>query len=120
MFQMVGYDPDHDSEFKRQSGFGFEFDNIAKEASISALMQQLPRLIYSHDEGVSFGELFAKTCNTSPASATIYREAIEKLIEEKIIEVIGDDGAHRRSGLQVKAKDQILPPRQRGIFFFKD
>ncbi|MEW5904933.1 MAG: three-Cys-motif partner protein TcmP [Pseudomonadota bacterium] len=120
MFQMVGYDPDHDNDFKRQPGLGFEFDNIAKEASISALMRQVPRLIYSHDEGVSFGELFAKTCNTSPASATIYREAIEKLIEEKIIEVIGDDGAHRRSGLQVKAKDQILPPRQRGIFFFGD
>lgn len=74
-------------------------------------------LIYSHDEGVSFGELFAKTCNTSPASATIYRDAIEKFIEERIIEVIGDDGAHRRSGQQIKAKDQILPPRQRGLFF---
>ncbi|MBI1174045.1 MAG: three-Cys-motif partner protein TcmP [Sideroxydans sp.] len=116
MFQMVGYDPDHDSDFKQQSSLGFEFDDVAKEASIDALMQQVPRLIYSHDEGVSFGELFAKTCNTSPASAAIYRDAIEKLIEEKIIDVIGDDGAHRRSGQQIKSKDQILPPRQRGLF----
>ncbi len=120
MFQMVGYDHDHDSDFKRQSGLGIEFDNVAKEASISALMQQVPRLIYSHDEGVSFGELFTKTCNTSSASATIYREAIGKLIEDKIIEVIGYDGTQRRSGQQVKAKDQILPPRQRGMFFFED
>ena len=120
MFQMVGYDPDNDNDFKRQPSLDFEFDNVAKDASIDALMQQLPRLIYSHDDGVSFGELFAKTCNTSPASAAIYRDAIEKLIEEKIIEVIGDDGAHRRSGQQIKAKDQILPPRQRGLFFFED
>lgn len=120
MFQMVGYDPDHDDDFKRQPGLGFEFDDVAKEASIDALMQQIPRLIYSHDEGVTFGELFAKTCNTSPASAAIYRDAIEKLIGEDVIEVIGDEGAHRRSGQQIKAKDQILPPRQRGLFFFED
>lgn len=119
MFQMVGYDPEHDSRFKNQFSLGFEFDHVAKDASVATLMEQIPRLIYSHEEGMSFGELFAKTCNTSPASAAIYRDAIGKLIDEKMIEVIGEDGVQRRSGQQVKAKDQILPPRQRGLFFFE-
>lgn len=119
MFQMVGYDPEHDSSFRKQSSLGFEFDSVAREASIDTLMQQVPRLIYSHDGGTSFGELFAKTCNTSPASAAIYRDTIGKLLDEKIIEVISVDGVHRRSGQQVKATDQILPPQQRGFFFFE-
>lgn len=120
MFQMVGYDPDHDNSFKKQFDFGFEFDNVARDASITTLMEQIPRLIYAHDEGISFGELFAKTCNTSPASAEIYRDAIGKLLEEKIIEAISVDGVQRRSGQQVKATDQILPPRQRGFFFVEE
>lgn len=120
MFQMVGYDPGFDNKFKNQFDLGFEFDNVAKDASIATLMEQIPRLIYSHYEGMSFGELFAKTCNTSPASAEIYRDAIGNLLTEKTIEAIGVDGTNRRSGQQVKATDQIMPPRQRGFFFFEE
>lgn len=83
-------------------------------------MEQILRLIYAHDKGISFGEMFAKTCNTSPASAEIYRDAIGKLLEEKVIEAISVDGVQRRSGQQVKATDQILPPRQRGFFFVEE
>ncbi len=117
MFHMVGYDPDHDNSFKKQFELGFEFDDVAKEASIAALMVQIPRLIYAHDDGMSFGELFTKTCNTTPASAAIYREAIEKLLDEKIIEVFSVDGMYRRSGQQIKSTDQIRPARQRSFFF---
>lgn len=120
MFQMVGYDPNNDNSFRKQFDLGFEFDNVAKDASIATLMEQIPRLIYAHDEGITFGELFAKTCNTSPASAEIYRDAIGKLLEEKVIEAISVDGVHRRSGQQIKATDQIMPPRQRGFFFFEE
>lgn len=120
MFQMVGYDPDIDSNFKKQFDLGFEFDNVAKDTSITTLMEQIPRLIYSHDEGISFGELFAKTCNTSPASAEIYRDAIGRLLEEKIVEAISVDGVNRRSGQQIKSTDQIMPPKQRRFFFSEE
>ncbi len=119
MFHMVGYDPDHDSDFKKQFELGFEFDDVAKGVSIATLMAQIPRLIYAHDEGMTFGELFTKTCNTTPASAAIYREAIEKLLEERIIEVTSVEGVQRRSGQQIKSNDQIRPARQRGFFFFR-
>jgi three-Cys-motif partner protein len=118
MFQMVGYDPEHDNKYKGQYDLGFEFDNVAREASIAELMKQIPRLIYAHDDGVSFGELFAKTCNSSPASAAIYRAAVGKLLEEPIVDIVSTSGVHRRSAQQIKFTDQILPPRQRKLFFF--
>ena len=116
MFQMIGYDPSHDAKHKGQSALGFEFDDVARKASIHALNEQIPRQIYAHNEGLSFGELFATTCNHSPASAAIYRESIGELIEEKVIEVVSSDGVKRRSGQQIKKDDQIVQPAQRGLF----
>ncbi|MGH8493091.1 MAG: three-Cys-motif partner protein TcmP [Moraxellaceae bacterium] len=117
MFQMVGYDPDFDSKQKGQFELGFEFDDTARAASISALSEQIPRHVYANDEGISFGVLFATTCNNSPASSEIYRSTIEQLVEHKAIEVISTDGVRRRSALQIKASDQIVMPNQRSIFF---
>ncbi|MGK2942760.1 MAG: hypothetical protein ACSLFJ_13960 [Immundisolibacter sp.] len=116
MFQMVGYNPDHDSAHRRQSILGFEFDDVARKLSILALAEHIPRRVYANDEGISFGELFATTCNDSPASANIYRESIGKLLEEKVIEVVGVDGAKRRSAIQIKASDQLISPPQRQLF----
>lgn len=116
MFQMVGYDPDHDSDHKNQNVLGFEFDDVARTASISALNEQIPKRVYANDEGVSFGILFATTCNDSPASAAIYRESVGFLIEEKVIEVVSEDGVKRRSAQQIKPNDQIIAPQQRGLF----
>ena len=78
--------------------------------------EHIPRRVYADDTGISFGELFATTCNSSPASAQIYRESVGKLLDEKVVEVIGADGAVRRSAAQIKANDQIIAPRQRALF----
>ncbi|RST47112.1 three-Cys-motif partner protein TcmP [Variovorax sp. DXTD-1] len=115
MFQMVGYDPVHDAAHRGQSALGFEFDDVARHASIATLNEHIPRRVYSDDTGISFGELFATTCNSSPASAQIYRESIGKLLDERVIEVVSADGSRRRSAAQIKATDQIMPPRQRPL-----
>lgn len=117
MFQMVGYDPAHDAQYLKQSALGFEFDDVAKNASISALNEHIPRRVYADDTGISFGELFATTCNSSPASAQIYRESVGQLIAERLIEVVPADGGIRRSAAQIKATDQLIAPRQRTIRF---
>lgn len=117
MFQMVGYDPAHDSQYLKQSALGFEFDDVAKSASITALIDHIPRRVYADDTGISFGELFATTCNSSPATARIYREAVGRLIAEHVIEVVPADGGNRRSAAQIKPTDQLLAPRQRAIQF---
>lgn len=116
MFQMVGYDPEHDAAHKNQSTLGFEFDDVARKASIAALNIHIPRRVYANDEGLSFGELFATTCNESPASAVIYRDSVGFLLEQKAIEVISPDGGKRRSAQQIKANDQIVAPSQRTLF----
>lgn len=116
MFQMIGYDPDHDTRFKGQTELGFEFDDIARDASVTSLMEQIPRLIYANDVGLSFGELFTKTCNGTPASASIYREALGQLLDYTTITVEGIDGRTRKSGQQIKDSDQIMPTRQRKLF----
>lgn len=117
MFHIVGYDPDHDSARKGQLELGFEFDDVARKASIASLMEQIPRMIYADDEGESFGVLFATTCNESPASAQIYRAAIEQLVKYKVIEVVSPEGVKRRSAQQILATDQIVSPDQRRLFF---
>lgn len=116
MFHMVGYDPVHDAAHRGQSPLGFEFDDVARRSSIAALNEHIPRRVYANDEGISFGELFATTCNSSPASAQIYRESIGKLLDEKAVQIVSADGTRRRSAAQIKASDQIMSPQQRTLF----
>lgn len=117
MFQMIGYDPDHDAACKGQGALGFEFDDVARKSSINALSEQIPRRIYENDNGLMFENLFSSTCNHSPASAEIYRESIGILIDQRLIEVISKEGVRRRSAQQIKLDDQIIAPRQRGLIF---
>lgn len=117
MFQMIGYDPDYDAAYLGQSDLGFEFDDMARKSSITALIEQIPHLVYANDEGVSFGVLFATTCNGSPASAKIYRESIGILLEEKVVEIVRGDGGKRRSANQIRLNDQIIAPVQK-VFTF--
>lgn len=117
MFNMLGYDPRFDASHHGQSELGFEFDPLARNASISALMHQIPNVIYAHDEGLSYGVLYATTCNDSPASGEIYQDALEQLIMQNVVEVIGESGTRKRSARQIKPADQIVAPSQRRLFF---
>ena len=89
---------------------------IARKTSISTLAAQIPRLIYANNDGMSFGELFAKTCNGSPASASIYQETIHELLANKVFDIVGVNGEKRRSAIQIKTSDQIMPAAQRPLF----
>lgn len=117
MFQMAGYDPDQDSAFAGQARLGFEFDDVARKQSIATMMEQFPRHIYAHPDGVTFGELFACTCNSSPASAELYRAALGELINARQIAITGESGTTRRSANQIHATDRITAPSQRDLFF---
>ena len=116
MFHMLGYVPERDSACTGQMDL-FCFDDPAKKASVNMLTEQIPQLIYPDPEGMSFGELFATTCNSSPASADIYKEALAGLVQLKELEVVGHDGSQRRSASRIHDADQIVPPRQRHFLF---
>jgi hypothetical protein len=117
MFRVLGYSPAHDSALSRQGVFGFCFDNPAANASISALMEQLPHLIFARPEGMSFGELFTATCNSSPADSAKYKEAIARLAHQKDIEILAPDGSRRWSANTISDKDQLVPSRQASFLF---
>lgn len=118
MFNMLGYDPRFDNEHLGQRSLGFEFDVPARERSIAALMEQIPKVIYAHDEGVSYESLYVSTCNESPATGDIYQLALEQLIGHDVINVTGLGGERRRSARQIKPGDRIIAPPQRTLFTF--
>ena len=113
MFQVLGYESARDSNFTGQPGLGFEFDDPAKQASIHARAEQLPPLIFSRSEGLTFGELFRSTCNTTPADSNKYREALGLLAEIGEIEIATDEGGTRKKASAIKDEDRLLAPRQR-------
>lgn len=117
MFRVLGYSADHDRKFTGQDAFGFCFDDLAGESSISTLMSQLPQLIYAREDGLSFGELFATTCNLSPADSTHYKEALERLVQHKEIVIVSPDGARRLRASTITDKDQLLPAAQKTFSF---
>lgn len=116
MFSALGYHAPLDSSYTGQDSLAFGFDDVAHLSSVAALEEQLPRLIYASDEGITFGELFATTCNSTPADSHRYKAAIGHLIDLKEIEVVSADGCRRLKASTVTDTDMLLPARQTTLF----
>jgi three-Cys-motif partner protein len=116
MFNMLGYDPRFDHRHSGQQLLGFEFDMPAREKSITALMGQIPKIVYAHDEGLTYESLYVSTCNESPATSEIYQDAIGQLVAYGEVQVMGPAGERRRAARQIKPGDRIIPPPQRKLF----
>jgi len=112
MYHVLGYEPKADSSLSNQLELGFCFDNPAKDRSINTLMEQIPHYVFAHDEGIAFGELFATTCNTSPADSLRYKEAIESLVVQKEIAIISPDGKRRLKASTIRDADRLVPSKQ--------
>jgi three-Cys-motif partner protein len=114
---MLGYESKYDNSYTNQTEFGFCFDDTARKKSVNALIAQIPHLVYARDNGISFVELFSITCNSSPASAEIYKKAIEHLIQYKEIDVSSKDGSKRQSANTICDSDILIKPKQNSIIF---
>jgi three-Cys-motif partner protein len=115
---MLGYESKYDNSYTNQTELGFCFDDVAYKQSINALIAQIPHLVYTRENGIFFGELFSITCNGSPASAEIYKKAIEYLIRCKDIDVFSKDGSSRQSANTIRDDDTLIKPKQISIFTF--
>ena len=80
-------------------------------------MEQLPHIIYANQEGISFGEVIAATCNTSPADSAKYKEALALIVQEKDIEIISPDGSRRLKASTITDKHQLIPSKQTSFDF---
>ena len=113
MFGGPAYSPSLDSAVGEQTGLGFEFGNREQQASIEALARQIPEQIYSApDEGILFETLFDRNCNSSPAHADIYREAIARLRAEKELLVFGGPNNREKKKGKIADGDRIVRPKQ--------
>jgi three-Cys-motif partner protein len=115
MFRVLGYVSKNDDRISGHQSSLFEFDEDAKIASTNQLVEQIAPLIYADSGEVTFAELFATTCNLSPASADIYRDAIDVLREHKEIEVISSKTGSVTQA-RVQDSDRLVIPSQRDLF----
>lgn len=113
---MLGYVPRLDVDVTRQLGIDFLFDADAAERSKIALQADLASHVAGRNEPVSFETLFAETCNTSPATAGMYKEALAMLIQYQVVDVSGTDGAKRREAKAIRGSDVISMAAQRRLF----
>lgn len=60
--------------FRQEFTGGFQFDDVARHQTNVALTEQLGEYIFAQGRPMKIGELFASTCNTSPATAGMYKE----------------------------------------------
>lgn len=116
MFHALGYDPRWDEKSTGQGAIAFEFDDTANDASVNLLTEQLVRLIHER-ECIRFGELYASTCNTTPADSARYRKALEQLIGHREVAITSRDGAERRRATTIDDDDIIRTADQKTLGF---
>ncbi|GAA0519069.1 three-Cys-motif partner protein TcmP [Pigmentiphaga daeguensis] len=97
----------HTMGFHQKFTGGFRFDDVALHQSNNALREQLAQNIFTRTQSVSIGSLFASTCNTSPATSSMYNNALADLVGEKDIVIVSADGKTRRSARYMRDTDVI-------------
>jgi len=116
---MLGYDPARPPDDTQQGAFAF--DKSAQEQTVEALLEALPRPIRSEfPNGVSFGALYERVCNETPASKDILSDPLEQLCRSSEMEKRGVRGEDRAPGTKIKDTDMLLLPAQRVFSFPKE
>lgn len=106
----------HTMGFRQEFNGGFRFDDVAVHESASALFQQLGENVFARSQPVLVGELFSSTCNTSPATSSMYKNALEALVGERDIVVTSADGVRRNRARYMNDTDLIERSRQTNLF----
>lgn len=106
----------HTMGFMQEFNGGFRFDDVARYESDAALRRQLAERIYALDEPKSFGDLFASSCNESPATAGMYKDALAALVQDRDIIVTSIDDKARRNARYITDTDIIQRNTQLKLF----
>ncbi|UIF90059.1 three-Cys-motif partner protein TcmP [Cupriavidus sp. UYPR2.512] len=98
--------------FLQEFDGGFRFDDVARTRSDKELVIQLARRIADQTAPKSFSQLFAETCNGTPATASMYKDALATLIAEGGIAVRSIDGKTRYRSRYISDADLVDMPKQ--------
>jgi three-Cys-motif partner protein len=98
----------HSMGFMQEFDGGFRFDDVAKHSTNEALHEQLATFIKALGKTVAFQELFAATCNGSPATAQMYKDVLEMLIKTGDVLVISTENVRRYNAKYIVDSDMIM------------
>ncbi|NSX02755.1 three-Cys-motif partner protein TcmP [Cupriavidus gilardii] len=98
--------------FLQEFDGGFKFDDVARAKSDKELVIQLARHIHDHPGPRPFSRLFAETCNGTPATASMYKDALTTLVAEGDIVVRSLDGKARHRSRYIRDTDLVDTPKQ--------
>ncbi|QCP52794.1 three-Cys-motif partner protein TcmP [Trinickia violacea] len=102
--------------FLQEFDGGFKFDDVARAKSDKELVIQLARCIFEQPDPKPFSRLFAETCNGTPATASMYKEALATLITEGEVTVRSMDGKPRYRARYMSDTDFVDKSKQLKLF----
>ena len=115
--RMLGFQPERVAE---QTAIDFDFGALAEERSRTALMSELPPVIFEaafrSAKPATLETLFGRVCNETPATTTIISKVLLDLRAEGEVEIVTADGRPRPRTSTIDWSDVILPPKQRSFF----
>lgn len=102
--------------FRQEFNGGFQFDDLAQSQSAEALPHQLANHIFDQYQPMRIGELYASTCNTSPGTSIMYKQALEQLVIDQDIVVQSKEGNKRKHAKYMHDDDWVQRNPQTGLF----
>ncbi len=109
---MLGYSPSHDLELQGYSKGLFEFNQEARNATDLALLDDIPRRVIHHKNGITFEEFFKTVTNETPATRQILADAIRELSKNRELDILDSSGKRRDLGVIPRNDDILQVPRQ--------
>jgi len=76
------------------------------------------RITHTIFKRATFSEIFAETCNGSPATASMYKEALATLVSEGEVTMHSADGKPRYRSRYMSDTDIVDKPKQQKLFLF--
>jgi three-Cys-motif partner protein len=98
--------------FRQEFDGGFAFDDVAQASSDKALFGHLDKYIHAHRQPQTVGTLFSSTCNGSPATVNMYKNALERLIQDDRVVVFSDMGTRRSKARLIEDSDIVELAKQ--------
>lgn len=112
---MLGYDPKSEGNPMQTS---FAFDNVAHMRTRQALLDQLPRRLFTgYPEGIAFGRLLEATCNETPATRELLARTVSELCVAGELVKRGADSQRRAPRTLPHDDDIVSVARQKRLVF---
>jgi three-Cys-motif partner protein len=117
----LGYRANNDSVATRQSAIEMEqvhhFDALASQRCRAGLTEKLVPMLFERDAPMRFGELLESIGSSTPATASMIREALDPAIRQGDLQAVSKDGVNRTKGSSLHAEDTVGAAAQRPFIF---